>query len=367
VSLEGRVRIDPSVKPVPWLTLAGSLEGRLDSLEQVDRRWNIDWLDRGLLRPAINVRQAEVTFRRQRFAATAGKQFVRWGKADILNPTDRFAPRDFIEVINDEFLAVTGVRIQYEFGPQSIDTVWTPSFTPSRIPLLAGRWSTPPPQTASALPIVERARIFPGRDQVGVRWNVLGPGFEVSASYFDGFNHLPQFITDLPSAGAQPFVALQRSYAPLRMIGTDAAIPLRWFTLKGEAGRFTTSSPTADDLVLYVIQLERQSGELSLVGGYAGEVVTRRRSVFDFAPDRGLTRALLGRATYTIDANREVSVEAAVRQTADGAWIKTQYSQARGAHWRGTLGGAIILGSDDDFFGQYRRNSHFLASLRYSF
>ena len=56
-------------------------------------------------------------------------------------------------------------------------------------------------------------------------------------------------------------------------------MPLRWLTIKGEAAALTTTSQTADDVVQYVIQVERQSGELSLVAGYAGEVVTNRRAV----------------------------------------------------------------------------------------
>ena len=64
---------------------------------------------------------------------------------------------------------------------------------------------------------------------------------------------------------------------------------------------------------LYVLQLERQAGEWSFVGGYAGEGVTAKRSQFNFAPDRGLTRAFLGRASYNIDATRT----AAMVETAD--------------------------------------------------
>ena len=58
------------------------------------------------------------------------------------------------------------------------------------------------------------------------------------------------------------------------MAGRDAAVPFRWFTVKGELPWLFTTSSDADDVVLYVIQLERQSGELSLVAGYAGEIVT---------------------------------------------------------------------------------------------
>ena len=118
--------------------------------------------------------------------------------------------------------------------------------------------------------------------------------------------------------------------------------------------RCTTTSDQADDIVLYVVQVERQSGELSLVGGYAGEVVTERRSAFDFAPDRGLTRAFLGRAGYTISANRDVEIEAAVRQNLAGVLVKGQYSQARGGHWRATLAATVIAGDPQDFIGQYR-------------
>ena len=151
------------------------------------------------------------------------------------------------------------------------------------------------------------------------------------------------------------------------MVGADAAVPLRWFTVKGEMAAMFTTSDRADDVVLYVVQLERQSGELSLVGGYAGAIVTERRSTFDFAPDRGLTRAFLGRAGYTISATRDVSLEAAVRQNLDGLWVKSQYSHAIGAHWRATLGATLIRGDQRDFIGQYRRNSHVLLAARYSF
>ena len=39
----------------------------------------------------------------------------------------------------------------------------------------------------------------------------------------------------IPLSG-QPLIALRRTYAPLRMAGADAAVPLRWFTVKGEIG-----------------------------------------------------------------------------------------------------------------------------------
>ncbi|PYQ80952.1 MAG: hypothetical protein DMG03_21185, partial [Acidobacteria bacterium] len=126
-------------------------------------------------------------------------------------------------------------------------------------------------------------------------------------------------------------------------------------------------SIAADEYILYVVQIERQTGEWLLVGGYAGEAVTEPRGSLTFAPDRGLTRSLVGRASYTLDVNRSIAFEGALRQNGDGEYAKLEYSQARGQHWRATLTAVGIGGHADDFLGQYHRNSHFTATVRYSF
>jgi hypothetical protein len=108
-------------------------------------------------------------------------------------------------------------------------------------------------------------------------------------------------------------------------------------------------------------------GEWTLVGGYTGEVVTSRRATATFAPDRGMSRALVGHASYMIDVNRALAFEGAVRQTGRGAYTKVEYSRAYGQHWRATGAGAIVRGEPGDFLGQYRRNSHVALALRYSY
>ena len=130
---------------------------------------------------------------------------------------------------------------------------------------------------------------------------------------------------------------------------------------------FTSSTPTADEYLLWVLQLERQAGEWFFVGGYAGQHVTRRRSLGGFSPERGFTEAFVARAGYTIDVRRSVALETVVRQNGEGLWIKLEYSQTFGQHWRATGGVAAIRGSADDFLGQYRRNSHVVLTARYSF
>ena len=162
----------------------------------------------------------------------AGRQFIRWGKADILNPTDRFAPKDFLNVVGTDFLGVNAARLTVESGSNTLDLVWQPWFTPSRTPLLNQRWTALPPDVA-AVPIRDLGTRYPGRSQSGARWNRIARGFEYSFSFFDGFNYLPLFqprITIVPLN-----VSIERYYPRLRMYGADGAFPTRWLTDQGRS------------------------------------------------------------------------------------------------------------------------------------
>ncbi|HEY2904955.1 MAG TPA: hypothetical protein VGJ29_03585 [Vicinamibacterales bacterium] len=370
------VRDEIFVKPGHWIQFAVGVDLRANSHDQVDARWRVDFTDRDPLRPAIAVRRLSASLNHGPLTVDVGKQFIRWGKTDIVTPTDRFAPRDFLNVVDTEFLPVTGLRAVVQLGSSSVDAIWVPFFTPSRTPLVDERWTAVPPAAAD-LRIVDNGSEIPRGSQVGLRVAHTGSAIEYAFSVFDGFNNLPNLdaaavFSPQPgsptcSACSQPAVAIRRVFPSLRTYGADAAVPTRWLTIKGETALFGSPSGASDEYVLYVVQVERQTGEWLVVGGYAGEIVTLRRAVLTFAPDRGMTRSLVGRASYTIDTNRSLAFETAVRQTGDGLYARAEYSQARGEHWRTTIAAAAIAGHSDDFLGQYHRNSYVTASVRYSF
>jgi hypothetical protein len=352
------LRYDASYKALPWLRFAGSIDARFDTHQQVDRAAHLDWQDRSLLRPAFSTREFNATITRGKLTAEFGKQFIRWGKADILNPTDRFAPKDFLTVTDPGFLAVLAARATYDTGTDSLDLVWQPRFTPSRTPLINQRW-TVLPSVVAGLALIDLGSHFPGRSAFGARWNHIGAGYEFSASFYDGFNSLPLF-----QGAADGFI---RTYPALRLYGVDAAVPFRWFTFKTEGAYYTSPDRQQDEYVIYVVQFERQIKEFAIVGGYAGDAITSRRPGLQFSPELGFARAILAHAQYTIDSNRTVAVDAAVRQNGQGSWVGAEYSQAIGQHWRATAGYSWIRGSDNDFLGQYHRNSYAKLAIRYSF
>jgi hypothetical protein len=361
---QATIRWEASYKFAPWLKLNLGLDARADTHRQVDRALRLDLRDRTIQRPALSLREFNAVIHKGKVTAELGRQIIRWGKTDILTPTDRFAPQDYVSsVVDSDYLGVTAARLTIAGAHDSLDAILQPWFTPSRIPLLNQRWITLPPNL-QGIRFVDGGAIYPGRGQFGVRWNHVGSGYEYSLSYFDGFNNLPLIDTnfDPETATAHP----QRLYPNMRMYGADVAIPLPWLTVKGETGYFTSTAPGAQDYILYVIQLERQIKEWSLVGGYAGEqVISRTGSQVNFSPDRGFAKSFVGRASLTIDVNRSVTLETVVRSA--GSFARLEYSQSFGQHWRITPGVAWIRGALTDFLGQYRRNSYASLAVRYSF
>ncbi len=356
------LRWDVSDQVAPWLKLSGSFDARFDTHEQTERVWRLDADDRSIKRPAFSLRRASATIHKGKVTVELGRQFIRWGKADILNPTDRFAPKDYLSsVVSSDFLGVVAARVTYESGSNTVDVVWQPLFTPSRTPLLDQRW-TVLPASVQGIPITDEGARYPGGSQYGARFNHVGAGYEASICFFDGYNNLPNFT----AMGTVSGVDVQRYYPKLRLYGADLAVPLAWFTVKTEGAYFSSSTAGTDEYALYVIQLERQVKEWSFVGGYAGEIVTRSTgNPLQFAPDRGFARSFLGHAGWTIDANRSLALEASVRLA--GSVAKAEYSQAFGQHWRATAGATWIRGAETDFLGQYHRNSYLSLAIRYSF
>ncbi len=126
------VREELFARPVGWLRLAAGLDLRGGTHDQVEDRWRLDLSDRSVRRPRLSVRRLALTLSRGPLTLDVGKQFIRWGKADIVNPTDRFAPRDFLSVVDNEFLAVAGARVAdlLPIFPEPIGRAFSGSIAP---------------------------------------------------------------------------------------------------------------------------------------------------------------------------------------------------------------------------------------------
>jgi len=360
----GQMQYQLQWRPRRWFTLTASLEAQIDTHHQVDRDPHINWTDRSLQKPALSVRQFSAVFTKENWTITLGKQFIRWGEADFLNPTDRFAPKDLLTVVDPETLAVTATRLTYTKTGNTLDLVWQPEFTPCRIPLINQRWTFLPPNL-NPNDVEDLGSVFPGRSSFGARWNHSAAGYEFSFSYYDGFNYLPVFNEHLSSS--LPSVTFSRTYPSLRLYGADLVIPFAAFTLKTEAAYYTSPTKQQDEYLLYVFEVQRQIRDLLITVGYAGELVTAHTNTLQFAAEQGFTRAIVGQAHYALDSNRTLTLDVFVRQNGQSSLVRPGYSQSIGRHWRANFGFSWLRGEETDFLGQYHRNSFAVGEVRYSF
>ena len=362
---EAQFHWEASWRMTPVVRLFGAVDANAVTHREASRKLEDGWSDRGLQRPLLSASRLGVAFRFDRFSVVAGKQLIRWGRTDLLSPVDRFAPRDYINVADDQLLAVQAVRLTERGSSHELDLVYAPRFTPSRAPLPGQRWVVLPGDVDPEIRFNDRGAGYPGGPQFGARFTHYLPRFEYSLTFYEGFQNLP-----VVGGGYNPFtkaINYLRVYPKLRMAGADTAIPLDWLTLKAEAAYFASPNGDNDDYGQAVIQVERNAGEWFLTGGYAGEHVFKQVRPYRFAPDRGLTRAFLGHARRQLDERRNLELTAVVRSSGQGMLFRAAYSHNLSAHFSLTLSWTFLHGKEGDFLGNYSRNSQGGAWFRYGF
>lgn len=172
-------------------------------------RTRVDWL------------QAVWFLRTERVDLRIGRQKVRWGKADGLNPGDFFTPIDYTLLLpleDDRYLAVPAIRADVHVDDtDSLSLVAAKNVAPTRIP-----WPKPSP--------VPLHREDPDGWQLGARWQHTGERLDWSVSVFHGTSTLP--LLSAPAAGTTTFLG---DHARIDAIGADLARNFGAYGFRAEA------------------------------------------------------------------------------------------------------------------------------------
>lgn len=93
----------------------------------------------------IGMREAYVDLEAGNFALRLGKQQIVWGKADGVFITDIISPKNLEEFLLPDFseirMGVTGAKLNYYFENNTIELVFLPVFTPTKLPAKSSVWS----------------------------------------------------------------------------------------------------------------------------------------------------------------------------------------------------------------------------------
>ena len=323
------------------------------------------------------------------FEVTVGKQIFAWGTADAFNPTDRLNPYDYLDPFDNEKLGVWSAAARVGTPRVSLVVVAVPFFTPSRLPLEHSRWT--PTVPAGFVAVVDDP-VRPAQDaaatQYAARLKTTVGGWDLSLSYYDGFEHTPVFRGS--TIGLAPGVVLPRLtpvYTREKVPGADFSTTFGRFEVHGEAVARLVESNGRDDRFQGIAGLNytldvghRWLDQMLFVVEYARETVLRHHRHSDILDSdtvplvgaRLANNAFRDAVVGRIQAKLSEDTVLKLSGIADLAGAPSHYLQFKATH-RVTdalhveAGLDFLTGKPDTFWGRWGDNDRFFVVLRYLF
>lgn len=361
---ESFARLEAGLRMPAGFRVFAGLDTQIDTHDQVERSGRLSWDDRTFHRPALAVRTLVVRYARGPFHLDLGKQVVRWGVMSLISPTDRFAPRDYLSPSGSDYLGVWAARAVFDTGSHSLELLYLPRFTPSRLPLAGGRWAVAPAGLPPSIFRLTDVR-YPGGPQFGIRYHRVQSAVEYSVCLAEGFHHvatLPYKIKLL--AGV---VEYQRVYPKFRMVGGDVTLAWRGLLWKAESAYLTAPSGYATERWTYAAEVEKLFDEWQISAGYFGDHAADARGFVTLDVDHTLADAFTGRVAWAQSSKQVLSLQWYVRPD-PAAWLaRIEYSRSLTPPLRATVAWNWIQGEQGSTIGRYERNSYLSVQFRYSF
>lgn len=295
-----------------------------------------------------------------------GRQLIAWGRADKLNPTDYFAPRDYTFLTSDDEEQKKGVdalRAVMHFGEFDVQGVIAHGNAKNTLPLH----------------IANNVDFSQSKEQFGVKLDRYGEGFDWSASFYHGMDRSPNLVPDLASS------AIVSSYDDISAIGLDFAAASGALTYRGEAAYFRTSDSAGQNLY-------RRNNHFDFVLGVDGSPFRNANlgiqyygvAVSHYSPDVlsdpiAKSGALLGNQLYSFQQGVTVrfaqnwlndalqfEIRANYGLTDHGKYLFPKLTYKPNDGWSLIVGGEYFEGSGDSYLGQFRKNSGVFTEARFA-
>jgi hypothetical protein len=340
-------------------------------------------------RSYLTLKEATLTTRQGPVEVTLGKQIYAWGTADAFNPTDNLNPYDYLDILDNEKLGIWSASARLTLGPTSLVFAVVPFFTPSRLPLPRSRWTpTVPAGFVAIVDDPEPPDQDLGATQYAARLRTTIAGWDVSVSYYDGFDHTLSFRQSLVQAAPGLFIPrLTPVYSRVKVPGADFSTTFGKLEVHGEGAFRLIEADGRDhrfqgiagvnytqevgwrylDQMIFIVEYARET-VLSRVR-HSG-IVEKDHSPFvgDLLSDSGFRDAIIGRiqAKLTEDTTLKLS------GIADLAVTPSYYIQLKGNHritdaLHVEAGLDFVTGKPDTFWGRWRDSDRFFIAVRYLF
>lgn len=176
-----------------------------------------------------------------------GKQAIRWGKSDEINPTDNFTPQDWTEYLNlsraERKILVWMAKIDHSYKSYLIEAIWMPFFVSSRIPEAGSDWEPflQRQYRNNIIPFRVRRPERPSKDlesQVAaIKVKKSTSAYDLSLSYAYHYDELPALYVEPPvlfrGIPVRP-IEVYQLYHRQHTIGSDFETLIGKVGLRGE-------------------------------------------------------------------------------------------------------------------------------------
>jgi hypothetical protein len=382
---EGILQLEWARRLAPWLDAKVVAEGRVDDDQYADDVYfNVP--EDNEHRSYVNLKEAVLGVQQHPVKLTIGKQFFAWGTADGYNPTDNLNPYDYLDPIDREKLAVYSAAAQLTAGPASLTLVLVPLFTPSRVPLATTRWVPPLPESIAA--ITEPRDLPPetaGNMQYGARLRGTVAGWDLSVSYFEGFEPTPVIkqTTTVVAPGVET-ATLTPVFTRMRVAGADFSTTVGKLEVHGEAAAKFVVRDGRDDRLQWIAGINYTWDELGLswldriqlIAEYAREEILASDSDSEILelddqlalPNNAFRNAAIGRLLFHFNDDTQLEVGGTVSfEGSVNSYLKAALTHKITDALHIITGVDVISGPRDTFWGRWRDNDRAYVFLKYFF
>jgi hypothetical protein len=332
------------------------------------------------------------------WAVRLGRQFIRWGRADSLRPTDVFRRRDLTDFIEDRTEAIDAVRLNLSSGLWALEGVWAPIFEPDIISFRPeNRWTTLPAE--GEVPGLGRARLTfresrheePPRTlesgQFGIRLTGSSGGWDFSGMYYYGYDRTPtalqREVTAVDPVAREATITLVPIHKRIHVLGGDFATAIAGWGLRGELAYTLSSDVEARDRNVDDPYLRFSGGvDRTFSPLPVGEslFVILQYSLDTELPARGRANqdevgglrhfyrhALLLNSTWKYTEFIQAKLKAFVNLEDGGFVLQPEIAWQPLDAVTIVLGGDVVGGRRSTFFGQFRDNDRIRLRISYTF
>ena len=342
-----------------------------------------------LRRSYLGVKESTLAVRGGPLEITLGKQILAWGTADAYNPTDRINPYDYLDPFDNEKMGVWAAAARLTVGPTSLVFVTVPFFTPSRLPLLRSRWT---PEAPPGFTAVVDHPVRPDQDasatQYAARLRATVAGWDISASYYDGFDHVPAFRQSVFQLSSGVFVPrLTPVYTREKVAGLDFSTTAGKFEIHSEGVFRFVESNGRDDRFQGIAGFNytqdvglRWLDQVVIVLEYARSTVLRHirhSGIIDnqnapligaLLADEPFRDAVVGRVQVKLTEDTVLKLSGIADLSGPPShYIQFKATQRITDAFHVEAGLDFMTGNRDTFFGRWGDNDRFFLMLRYLF